>query len=110
LEDFSTLGKQGVFLLNTALTVESTKPSHIKVLGRFISKVITFIAHNQPCMWLLWGESKSYTTQIPHKTIFDVKNYSKETIEGIPTSPYFNYILKQQLILLQNAIKAMQDF
>jgi uracil-DNA glycosylase len=88
--------KQGVFLLNTALTVESTKPgSHIKYWEEFISKVITFIAHNQPCMWLLWGKkAQSYTTQIPHKTIFDVKNYSKETIEGIPTSPYFNYILK----------------
>jgi uracil-DNA glycosylase len=31
--------KQGVFLLNTALTVESTKPgSHIKVLGDLLVK------------------------------------------------------------------------
>ena len=88
--------QQGVFLLNTALTVESTKPgSHIIYWEEFISKVITFIASNQPCIWLLWGKkAQSYTIKIPHKTIFNVKNYSKETIEGVPSSPYFNYILK----------------
>lgn len=88
--------EQGIFLLNTALTVESTKPgSHITYWEEFISKVITFIASNQPCIWLLWGKkAQSYTTYIPHKTIFNVKNYSKETIEGVPSSPYFNYILK----------------
>jgi uracil-DNA glycosylase len=59
-------------------------------------------------MWLLWGK-KVYTTQIPHKTIFDVKNYSKETIEGIPTSPYFNYILKAAHPAAE-CYQAMQDF
>jgi uracil-DNA glycosylase len=88
--------EQGIFLLNTALTVESTKPgSHLKYWEEFISKVISFIALNQPCIWLLWGKkAQSYTVHIPNKTIFNVKNYSKETIEGIPSSTHFNYILK----------------
>jgi uracil-DNA glycosylase len=38
-----------------------------------------------------------------------VKNYSKETIEGIPTSPYFNYILKAAHPAAE-CYQAMQDF
>jgi len=96
---WKTLGhweEQGIFLLNTALTVESTKPgSHLIYWNEFVSQVIKFIAINNPCIWLLWGKkAQSYTTYIPHKTIFNVKNYSKETIGGIPSNPYFNYVLK----------------
>lgn len=88
--------QQGVFLLNTALTVESCKPgSHLIYWEEFVSKVIKFISYSRPCIWMLWGKkAQFYEAYIVHKTKFYVKNYSKETIKNIPASPYFNYILK----------------
>jgi uracil-DNA glycosylase len=87
--------QQGVFLLNTALTVESGSPgSHLKYWQEFTKKVIYFIAQNNPCIWLLWGKkAQSYTMDMPRKKIFYVRGYSKETIQNIPANPYTNYIL-----------------
>ena len=47
---------QGVFLLNTALTVEQASPgSHIGYWEWFTKQVIQVIAYNNPCIWMLWG-------------------------------------------------------
>jgi uracil-DNA glycosylase len=60
--DLSDWRKQGVFLLNCALTVEKDKPSsHIELWKEFTSVVISTIARENPCIWLLWGKhAKSY--------------------------------------------------
>ena len=90
--------EQGVFLLNSALTVEDQKPgSHMKIWSTFISKVITFIAFHNPCVWLLWGKpaQKLALGAMRFKDIetFDFSLYKKEDISTMPFSPYYNYIL-----------------
>ncbi|QCW20720.1 uracil-DNA glycosylase protein [Flavobacterium phage FPSV-S29] len=88
--------QQGVFLLNTALTVESGKAgSHLKYWENFTKKVIWYIASTNPCIWLLWGKkAQMFISNMPRGTLFDVKGYSKETIKDVPNSPYMNYILR----------------
>ncbi|MDR2583229.1 MAG: uracil-DNA glycosylase [Fibromonadaceae bacterium] len=46
----------GVFLLNTALTVERNKPgSHLAFWKDFTNQVIEYISKTHPCIWMLWG-------------------------------------------------------
>lgn len=84
---------QGVFLLNTALTVETGKAgSHLKYWEDFTKTVISFISSENPCTWLLWGKkAQSYISTI--KNPFEVKGYSKTSIEEIPIDPEFNYTI-----------------
>jgi uracil-DNA glycosylase len=58
--------EQGVFLLNTALTVEHGKAgSHLKYWEDFIKGVITFISIQNPCIWVLWGaKAQAFTKHI----------------------------------------------
>lgn len=76
--------QSGVFLLNTALTVESGKPgSHLKHWEYFTKIVISFLSTEQPCIWLLWGKkAQAYLPFI--KDPFMVDKYDDETIELIP--------------------------
>jgi len=57
--------KQGVFLLNTALTVEKDRPgSHIKHWKPFTNEVIKMLASRNP-VWVLWGSyAKEYEKMI----------------------------------------------
>ena len=49
--------KQGIFLLNTALTVESGNAgSHIQNWYGFTKSIIKMILQEQPCIWVLWGK------------------------------------------------------
>ena len=49
--------EQGVFLLNTALTVEKWNAgSHIKVWKPFTERVISYISSHKSCIWMLWGK------------------------------------------------------
>jgi len=51
-----TWREQGVFLLNTALTVQAGKAgSHLGYWDNFIRHVINYISNVNPCIWLLWG-------------------------------------------------------
>lgn len=88
--------EQGVFLLNTALTVEAGKPgSHLKYWESFIRKVVYFIGFQRPCIWLLWGKSaQSYMVNLPVKTVFEVRGYDEKTIQQIPANEDYNYVLK----------------
>lgn len=88
--------KQGVFLYNTALTVESGKPgSHLKYWEQFSRKVLSFIAYHHPTIWLMWGKkAQAFTSCIPGNTIQNVRGYTRETIEKIPISEYKNYVLQ----------------
>ena len=54
---FESWREQGVFLLNTALTVGANKAgSHIEYWKGFTNFLISYISNNQPCIWLLWGK------------------------------------------------------
>lgn len=69
LYEFRTLEhwfRQGVFLLNTALTVEHMNAgSHIKYWQKFIEGVIKIIGSENSPVWLLWGsKAKSYIPTI----------------------------------------------
>lgn len=88
--------EQGVFLLNTALTVESAKPgSHLAYWEDFTKKVIYFIGYHNPCIWMLWGQkAQRFVANLPAKTIFDVRGYDDKTIKQIPNNSDYNYILR----------------
>lgn len=86
--------EQGVFLLNTALTVETGKAgSHLKYWEEFTKRIISFIAHTQPCIWILWGAKAQKFRPYISKNIFSVKGYDINTIKEIPGDDKFNYIL-----------------
>jgi len=87
--------RQGVFLLNTALTVESMKPaSHLRYWSDFINKVVYYIANNNHCIWVLWGKKAGEFQQImPKGETFQVKGYTMENIKNMPNNPYWNYVL-----------------
>ena len=55
-KDLSHWVEQGVFLLNTALTVEIGKAgSHTGQWMWFTREVIKIISQNSSCVWMLWG-------------------------------------------------------
>lgn len=95
-EDWQTLEhweEQGVFLLNTALTVETGKGrSHILYWKGFTEKLISLISQTNPCVWVFWG--KRVEKYIPFiSKPFSVDRYDIETIKMIPSNPDWNYIL-----------------
>jgi uracil-DNA glycosylase len=85
--------EQGVFLLNTTLTVETNRAaSHIEHWNTFTDTVISFISAENPCVWMLWGGSnKVCGSKI--KNPFLVKGYDRETLEEIPVDPNYNYVI-----------------
>jgi uracil-DNA glycosylase len=84
--------EQGVFLLNTALTVESAKPgSHLAYWQRFTQQVISFIGRKNPCIWFLWGaKAQAFIPHIGQQV--QVKGYDLETIKEIPLYAETNYV------------------
>lgn len=88
------LEEQGIFLLNTALTVKTgSAGSHKKYWRAFTEAVISFISKSSPCVWLLWGrDANSYHTRIQNP--FIVKGYNRDTMEEIPIDPTLNYIIR----------------
>jgi uracil-DNA glycosylase len=85
--------EQGVFLLNTALTVETARAgSHLKYWQDFTTNIIRFISYTNPCIWILWGKkAQAYIPSI--NSPFPVKGYDESTIGSIPASTDYNYIL-----------------
>lgn len=92
--DWKTLDhwrKQGIFLLNTALTVESGKAnSHTDYWKPFTKFIINFISSQQPCIWLLWGRKAQEYKSYIHYGI----TVTKLTIDQIQVDKYHNYILE----------------
>ena len=88
------LEEQGVFLLNTALTVQSgIAGSHLKYWESFTKAVIHHISFNNPCVWLLWGaKAKAFLPSINFKS-FDASRYDADTINDIPAVNDYNYVL-----------------
>lgn len=93
-KDIYSWESQGIFLLNTALTVETGKPgSHIKYWKDFTKRTIQFISSQHPTIWILWGRyAQSYKTNIANP--FVLKNYPNEELENIPIKNDCNYILE----------------
>ena len=83
--------EQGIFLLNTSLTVEEQKvKSHTKYWENFTKTVITFLSKSQNVIWFIWGnEAKKYLPYIQKP--FMVDKYTIENIHFIPIGN-FNYI------------------
>ena len=77
LGDLTYLAKQGVFLLNTILSVEEGKPmSHnIKEYSYFIWDLLGFLDEiDQPIVFMLWGgNAKKYEQYITNKNHFIIK-------------------------------------
>lgn len=93
--DINKWTEQGVFLLNSALTVETGKPgSHLNYWKGFTQKVISFLSSKNPCIWVMWGiKAQSFIPYINNSNIIDVRGYDRETIEEIPSSDDINYLL-----------------
>ena len=93
-EEWKTLQhwvNQGVFLLNTALTVESGNAgSHLKYWVDFTKHVIRTISNDNPCIWFLWGKFAQNCSGNIKNAIF-VNSY--KNIEEMPISPYENYVI-----------------
>ena len=85
---------QGVFLLNTALTVEvGNAGSHLKYWKAFTESVVRFISYKKPCIWVLWGKkAQEYKHFI--QSPLHVNGYDRSSIEEIPSTDYENYILQ----------------
>ena len=68
--DLSRWANQGVFLYNTALTVEQGKPgSHLELWVEFTKFVVNKINKKNEIIWILLGkESQKYTKFVTNKT------------------------------------------
>ncbi len=64
------LPRQGVLLLNTALTVEHKNPgSHIELWKLFTNSLIEKLQEKDNIVWILWGNhAKAFKDQITNKT------------------------------------------
>lgn len=91
--DLFAWADQGIMLLNSALTVESGNPgSHTQYWRPFIDRVVSFISHKSPAIWLLWG--KNAQSFIPHiANAVNVNRYDVSTIDQVPIDPSHNYIM-----------------
>jgi len=86
---------QGVFLLNTALTVETGRSgSHLKYWQDAIRKVVSFISDTKPVIWLLLGKkAQSFIPYLKGESYYVSKKYTKDNIHLMPASPFYNYIV-----------------
>lgn len=88
--------KQGIFLLNTSLTVQTGHAgSHNKYWEEFIQYVISYISTKNPCLWFLWGDrTQKFSPYIKKSCPFQVEGYDRTTITKIPANKNWNYIFK----------------
>lgn len=92
--DIHSWEQQGVFLLNTALTVETGKAgSHLGYWEPFTQAVIKYLSYTNPCIWLLWGKkAQEFKRFIFNPYIFTDSN--ELYINDLPVSGNYNYILE----------------
>ena len=92
--DIKTWTEQGIFLLNSALTVESGKSgSHSFYWKNFTQSIIKFLSKENPCIWILLGKNAQEFKQCIYNP-FIVKGYDKNTIEELPLKLDSNYVLE----------------
>lgn len=92
--DIHSWEEQGVFLLNTALTVEcGNAGSHLAYWEPFTQSVIKYLSYTNPCIWLLWGrKAQDFKRFIYNPYIFTSVN--EEHINDLPVSGNYNFILE----------------
>ena len=103
LGDLTYLAKQGVFLLNTILTVEEGKPmSHkIKEYSYFIRDLLGFLENlDQPIVFMLWGgNAQKYEQYITNPNHLVIKRTHPSPL-GANQGGWFN----------MNTFKSCNDF
>jgi uracil-DNA glycosylase len=84
---------QGVFLLNSSLTVETGHSfSHTTHWKAFTQSVISYLSSTKGCIWLMFGMQVQHYNHRIHNPYF-VEGYDRETIEEIPIDKEQNYVL-----------------
>ena len=101
---------QGVFLLNTSLTVETGKQgSHAQYWKDFTRRIISTISESQPCIWVLWGEhAKTFIPYISH--YIRVNKYGMDLIDEMPRNPGFNYLMTSPAPISEYYLKGKAGF
>lgn len=83
--DLTKWAIQGVFLINTALTVEPGKPnSHKKIWDEFTKTLFTTLQKKKKVVYMLWGAHAQYY----RRYINDKENLILETSHPSPMSVY----------------------
>lgn len=89
--------KQGVFLLNTALTVEQKNAgSHLGQWQWFTREVIKIIVNHKKAVWLLWGaKAKVYADYIPDSIVLPsyINKNMGISIDSSIDAPNTNFVL-----------------
>lgn len=86
--------EQGVFLLNTALTVEANKAgSHLQYWEPFTQSVIKFLSYTNPCIWVLWGRKAQDFKRFIYKP-YVFTDVNAQYINDLPVSGGYNFILE----------------
>lgn len=102
---------QGVFLLNCSLTVETGRAnSHMKYWKEFTDMVISFISHEKPCIWMLWGDyARVKGAKIQNPLL--VRGYDRISIEDVPIDPKINYIVpgKHPATIIEKGLGFSED-
>ncbi len=81
--------EQGVFLLNTALTVERGESgSHIQLWQDFTGKIIKFISENNPCIWMLWGKHAQSYIQYISNLVYEYPKVEELEMNVVLVSPH----------------------
>lgn len=92
LPDIHTWEEQGVFLLNTALTVEAGNAgSHLKYWEDFTKTVIQYLSERQPTIWILWGKKAQSIVNNISKPYIITKEFSDYNY--LPVDSGYNFIL-----------------
>ncbi len=91
--DFSDLSRQGVLLLNSALTTEKgNEAAHLKLWQPYISALLQDIALNYPnAQWLIWGKTALHTFfKAINSLPVDFQNKMRVRVTNHPANVYFN--------------------
>lgn len=92
--DIHSWEDQGVFLLNTALTVESGNAgSHLDYWRGFTEDVIKYLSFSNPTIWLLWGKKAQEYKKFIHRP-YMVTDAVMKDINDLPLSAQYNFVLE----------------
>ena len=118
--DLTKWARQGVLLLNTALTVQRIAGSHLLQWAQFSKLLIEYISNNaKPSVWFLWGEkaklSKGYIGK-QHYVITGGHPSTKGAITGDNNFfgvNYFNcanqFLTKTRMVLIDWGLAVAHD-
>lgn len=101
---------QGIFLLNSALTVETgNSRSHLPYWETFTKNIVQYISYNNPCIWFLWGNTPRSFLENIYKP-FMVDGYDQKLIKDIPINKQYNYVFRTDSPLKESAFLGCNHF